>query len=289
MGKYPVIFISFKDVDGLRFDNARSNLINKIGTEAERFSFLLDSNHISQNEKDKYSALISLEKGEYTMNETMLSSSLNLLSSLLYKHFNKKVIILIDEYDVHLDKAFKNGYYKEMVALIRSLFGQALKTNDSLFFAVLTGCLRVSKESIFTGLNNLKVLSITDTRFDEHFGFTEDEVRMMFSDYEIEDHRELLRLIEGGASCFNHQCFEKGEPNQSLTRCPQAYLRLVPSLVSYDIYASRKRRRPSFLILIAAFWSRSILRPQLHSIVLFFKSFISEWTHPQLWQIWLEA
>ena len=100
LGKYPVIFISFKDVDGLRFDNARSNLINKIGTEAERFSFLLDSNHLSQNEKDKYSALISLEKGEYTMNETMLSSSLNLLSSLLYKHFNKKVIILIDEYDV---------------------------------------------------------------------------------------------------------------------------------------------------------------------------------------------
>ena len=100
LGKYPVIFISFKDVDGLRFDNARSNLINKIGTEAERFSFLLDSNHLSQNEKDKYSALISLEKGEYTMNETMLSSSLNLLSSLIYKHFNKKVIILIDEYDV---------------------------------------------------------------------------------------------------------------------------------------------------------------------------------------------
>ena len=136
---------------------------------------MLDSKHLSQNEKEKYSALISLEKGEYTMNETMLSSSLNLLSSLPYKHFNKKVIILIDEYDVPLYKAFKNGYYKEMVALIRSLFGQALKTNDSLFFAVLTGCLRVSKESIFTGLNNLKVLSITDTRFDEHFGFTEDE------------------------------------------------------------------------------------------------------------------
>ena len=111
-----------------------------------------------------------------------------MLSSLLRQYYSQKVIILIDEYDVPLDKAFKNGYYKEMVALIRSLFGQALKTNDSLFFAVLTGCLRVSKESIFTGLNNLKVLSITDTRFDEHFGFTEDEVRMMFSDYEIEDH-----------------------------------------------------------------------------------------------------
>ena len=159
---------------------------------------MLDSKHLSQNEKEKYSALISLEKGEYTMNETMLSSSLNLLSSLLYKHFNKKVIILIDEYDVPLDKAFKNGYYKEMVALIRSLFGQALKTNDSLFFAVLTGCLRVSKESIFTGLNNLKVLSITDTRFDEHFGFTEDEVRMMFSDYEIEDHlKEAKEWYDG--------------------------------------------------------------------------------------------
>ena len=121
-----------------------------------------------------------------------------MLSSLLRQYYSQKVIILIDEYDVPLDKAFKNGDYKEMVALIRSLFGQALKTNDSLFFAVLTGCLRVSKESIFTGLNNLKVLSITDTRFDEHFGFTEDEVRRMFSDYEIEDHlKEAKEWYDG--------------------------------------------------------------------------------------------
>lgn len=111
-----------------------------------------------------------------------------MLSSLLRQYYSQKVIILIDEYDVPLDKAFKNGYYKEMVALIRSLFGQALKTNDSLFFAVFTGCLRVSKESIFTGLNNLKVLSITDTRFDEHFGFTEDEVRMILKDFDKDDH-----------------------------------------------------------------------------------------------------
>lgn len=131
-----------------------------IGLEAERFGFLEDSEHLSENEKKRYKAIISLNNGMNTMNEKMLISSLQVLSQLLYKHFGKKVIILIDEYDVPLDKAFQNGFYREMVSLIRGLFGMALKTNDSLQFAVLTGCMRISKESIFTGLNNFEVLSI---------------------------------------------------------------------------------------------------------------------------------
>ena len=119
-----------------------------------------------------------------------LISSLKILSELLYKHYGKKTILLIDEYDVPLDKAFQNGYYKEMTTLIRGIFGEALKTNDSLQFAVLTGCLRVSKESIFTGLNNFKVVSITDSRFDEQFGFTDEEVQKLLADYHLEDHIE---------------------------------------------------------------------------------------------------
>lgn len=188
LGKFPVIFISLKDVDGLRFEDARKRLIKKVGTEAERFRYLLDSNRLSVNEKEKYRALIALDKGQYVMDEAMLTSSLEVLSSLLCQHYERKVILLIDEYDVPLDKAFHHGYYEEMVSLIRGLFGQALKTNEFLQFAVLTGCLRVSKESIFTGLNNFKILSITDARFDEHFGFTEAEVTQLLTDYQLEEH-----------------------------------------------------------------------------------------------------
>lgn len=188
LGKFPVIFISLKDVDGLRFEDARKRLIKKVGTEAERFRYLLDSNRLSVNEKEKYRALIALDKGQYVMDEAMLTSSLEVLSSLLCQHYERKVILLIDEYDVPLDKAFHYGYYEEMVSLIRGLFGQALKTNEFLQFAILTGCLRVSKESIFTGLNNFKILSITDARFDEHFGFTEAEVTQLLTDYQLEEH-----------------------------------------------------------------------------------------------------
>ena len=183
LGKYPVIFISLKGVDGLKYEDAYGALRKIIRAEISRFRLLLKSDFLEQDDKN---ILTSILQENDTPDD--IRDSLRMLSSLLRQYYSQKVIILIDEYDVPLDKAFKNGYYKEMVALIRSLFDQALKTNDSLFFAVLTGCLRVSKESIFTGLNNLKVLLITDTRFDEHFGFTEDEVRMMFSDYEIEDH-----------------------------------------------------------------------------------------------------
>ena len=188
MGKYPVIFLSLKSVDGLTFEDAKYRMTELIGLEAERFGFLEDSEHLSENEKKRYKAIISLNNGMNTMNEKMLISSLQVLSQLLYKHFGKKVIILIDEYDVPLDKAFQNGFYREMVSLIRGLFGMALKTNDSLQFAVLTGCMRISKESIFTGLNNFEVLSIMNDQYDESFGFTDAEVKKILNDYNLKDH-----------------------------------------------------------------------------------------------------
>ena len=188
LGKFPVIFLSLKNVDGLTFDEARYHLSELIGMEAERFQFLLDSDRLSDNDKKKYHALIDLSEGHYSMDKGILTSSLQILSQLLSKHYNQKTIILIDEYDVPLDKAFQHSYYTEMVSLIRGLLGQALKTNDFLQFAVLTGCLRVSKESIFTGLNNFKVLSISDARFDEQFGFTDFEVTQILNTYHLEEH-----------------------------------------------------------------------------------------------------
>ena len=190
MGKYPVIFLSLKDVDGLKYENAKYRIVELIGREAERYSFLRDSDRLSENEKEQYKAVIALQNGKYSMDENVLISSLRLLSHLLFQHYGEKTVILIDEYDVPLDKAFQNGYYQKMVSLIRGLFGMALKTNDSLQFAVLTGCLRISKESIFTGLNNFKVLSILDSRFDEQFGFTDQEVQKILDDYELSSHFE---------------------------------------------------------------------------------------------------
>lgn len=177
MGKFPVVFLSLKGVEGLTFEAARYRLTEIIGREAKRFQFLLDSNNLTDDDKNRYRAIINLHDGQYMMNQKLLESALYILSELLFLHYGKKVIILIDEYDVPLDKAYKYGYYEEMLCLIRALLGDALKTNSFLQFAVLTGCLRVSKESIFTGLNNFKVLSITDCRFDEQFGFTEQKAK----------------------------------------------------------------------------------------------------------------
>ena len=188
MGKYPVIFLSLKSVEGLKYEDAIYRITELIGMEAERFGFLEDSEYLSENEKKRYKAIIALKDGTNAMDEKVLVSSLQILSQLLYKHFGQKTVILIDEYDVPLDKAFQNGYYKEMVSLIRGLFGMALKTNESLQFAVLTGCLRITKESIFTGLNNFKVMSILDARFDEQFGFKDEEVRKLLKDYDLEDY-----------------------------------------------------------------------------------------------------
>ena len=183
MGKYPVIFISLKGVDGLDFEEACGALRRIIRAEASRFRMLLSSEKIADEDKQLFLRILQ-EKDTFDD----VRDSLRMLSSLLNQCFSEKVILLIDEYDVPLDKAFQHGYYEEMVSLIRGLFGQALKTNEFLQFAVLTGCLRVSKESIFTGLNNFKILSITDARFDEHFGFTEAEVNQLLTDYQLEEH-----------------------------------------------------------------------------------------------------
>ena len=198
MGRFPVIFLSLKEVDGLTFVSARYRLTELVGMEAERFSFLAESDKLSENEKEKYRTLIRLCDGKYSMDEELLKSSLKILSQLLYKYYEKKTIILIDEYDVPLDKAFQHNYYKEMVSLIRGLFGQALKTNNALQFAVLTGCLRVFKENIFTGLTNFKVFSITDSHFDEPFGFTDEEVIRLLQDYHLDDHQAETKEWYGG-------------------------------------------------------------------------------------------
>ena len=188
MGKSPVIFLSLKSVEGLSYEDARYRITELAGREAQRFSFLSESDKLSDNEKEQYQAIVALHNGKYSMDENILTSSIYILSHLLHRHYGQKTVILIDEYDVPLDKAFQNGYYREMVSLIRGLFGMALKTNDSLQFAVLTGCLRISKESIFTGFNNFEVLSVLNVPYDESFGFTDNEVEKLLDDYTFSDH-----------------------------------------------------------------------------------------------------
>lgn len=188
MGKYPVIFLSLKGVEGLTFEEARDSLCELITSEVRRFKLLLNSALLDNDEKNLYHELVSLQDSQKSELGTKLKFSLKKLSELLYQYYGKKVIILIDEYDVPLDKAFQHGYYKEMVSLIRGLFGETLKTNEFLQFAVLTGCLRVSKESIFTGLNNFKIYAVDDVRYDEEFGFTNQEVAKLLSDYNLQEH-----------------------------------------------------------------------------------------------------
>jgi hypothetical protein len=193
MGQFPVVSISLKSVDGLTFEAACAALRNIIGTEALRFQFLKEDKKLSNEEKNQYQALINYEAGTFTMPDSALVTSLQTLSELLSKHYGRNVILLIDEYDVPMDKAFQAGYYDKMVSLIRNLFGNALKTNPNLQFAVLTGCLRISKESIFTGLNNLKVHTITDARYDEYFGFTDDNVQELLMYYGLSDHYNTIK------------------------------------------------------------------------------------------------
>lgn len=187
MGKFPVISISLKSVSGADFTTARAMMCTVIAQEALRFQFLLKSDRLTELERQQYARLVMSNEEGFVMSNADLMSSLLTLSVLVQKHYGQKVIILIDEYDVPLDKAMQAGYYDDMVNLLSNLFGQALKTNDSLQFAVMTGCLRVSKESIFTGLNNLKVLTIMDVQFDEYFGFTDREVRDLLDYYEMSD------------------------------------------------------------------------------------------------------
>ncbi len=193
MGKFPVISISLKSVDGLSFEAACAALRSVIGDEAARFQFLPESGNLSKNERERYEALIHTEKGLFAMDDELLVNSLKTLSRLLAKHYGRNVILLIDEYDVPLDKAFQAGYYDKMLSLLRNMLGNALKTNDALHFAVLTGCLRISKESIFTGLNNLNVMTVSDPYFCDSFGFTEEEVRELLQYYGLEDYRDIVR------------------------------------------------------------------------------------------------
>lgn len=191
MGKYPVIFLTLKGVEGLTFADAKMMLKSILSTEMDRHYYLKTSEALTDEDKAYFVKML-------TGTDENINDSLRKLSQLLYKHYGKKVVILIDEYDVPLDKAYQNGYYHEMVSLIRGLFGQALKTNDYLQFAILTGCLRISKESIFTGLNNFKVLSIMDTRFDEQFGFTDSEVEELLAAYNLDSHfTEIKEWYDG--------------------------------------------------------------------------------------------
>ena len=151
MGRFPVVSLTLKGVDGLTFEKAKNKLLKLVALEADRFDFLKNSDKLTDNEKQRYGALVRMQAGKYAMDEDTLESALQTLSELLYRHYGQKVIILIDEYDVPLDKASQNGYYREMVSMIRSLFGEALKTNEFLQFAVLTGCLRVSNERLSSG------------------------------------------------------------------------------------------------------------------------------------------
>ena len=194
MGKFPVISITLKGATGESFEDAKGMLRRIIGKEAMRFRFLLESDRIDDAERSQYKALVSMDKtGAFTMSDELLKDSLQTLSQLLQRHYGQSVIMLIDEYDVPLDKAYQLGYYDSMVELVRILFGNAFKTNDSLNFAVLTGCLRISKESIFTGLNNFKVYTVKDVRYKEFFGFTDVEVRQMLEYYGFSDQYDAVK------------------------------------------------------------------------------------------------
>lgn len=196
MGKFPVVSVTLKGAGSLEFQTARGMLCSIVGNEAMRFAFLENSSRLSDREKEQYRQLVNVDtsgRQSFIMSNEVLEDSLRMLCRLLQKHYDQKVILLIDEYDVPLDKAQHYGYYDEMSSLLRGMLGQALKTNDSLQFAVLTGCLRVAKESIFTGLNNLRVLTITSKQFDEHFGFLDREVKELLEFYGLSDRFDLVK------------------------------------------------------------------------------------------------
>lgn len=182
MGKYPVIMISLKDVAGASYEDALKVMSRVIKTEARRHQYLLESDKLTEIDKESLRELYA----KY-LEEDVQQESIRLLSEMLNKHYGKGVIILVDEYDVPLDKAYQNHYYTQMVHFIRSVFSQALKTNKNLEFAVITGCLRIARESIFTGLNNFKIRGISDVECAEYFGFTDDEVRTMMEYYGVEE------------------------------------------------------------------------------------------------------
>ena len=222
MGKYPVISFTLKNIEGQSFDEVKKSMKYLIGTIARQYSFLLESEKISVVEKEIYRALLfTNEDGTFRMSDVALEKSLYRLTELLEKHYHKKVIVLIDEYDVPLEKAFHHGYYDEMVILIRNLFGNVLKTNEHLKMAVLTGCLRIAKESIFTGLNNFKVYSADDVRYDEEFGFTNEEVKKLLEDYNLQKHFTEVKEWYDGYRFGNADIY-----------CPWDVINYVDDLVS---------------------------------------------------------
>lgn len=227
MGKYPVIFLSLKGVEGLDFSSARRMLCTIIEHEINRHYYLKTSDALTEEDRAQF---VKMLQG----NDSNIEDSIRMLSQLLYKHYRQKTVILIDEYDVPLDKAFQNGYYEEMVSLIRGIFGQALKTNEFLQFAVLTGCLRVSKESIFTGLNNFEINSIVDIDHDEQFGFTDNEVKKLLSDYDRAERYPDVREWYDGYHFGNADIY-----------CPWDVINFAKKLVA------DKNARPS------AFWINS--------------------------------
>ena len=193
MGRYPVISISFKDVSGRDFDEAKSQIKSVIGKEALKFKYILDDKALTAEDKSIYEAIIEVSDGEFVMDDAVLRNSLMNLTHVIEKFYAKKVILLIDEYDVPLDKAHTGKYYDEMSVLERDILSAALKSNTSLKFAVLTGCLRIAKESIFTGLNNLRVQSISDVGFSEWFGFSDEEVERLLADYGLSEKKEIIK------------------------------------------------------------------------------------------------
>lgn len=196
MGRFPVVSITLKGAEGTSFEMAVESIKTIIGREAMRFQFLEKSEKLTEKDKRAYNQLTMQgdgTQGRFQMSRSDLEDSIRTLTTLLARHYGCKVIILIDEYDVPLNKAFENGYYDEMTLLIRNLFGNALKSNSDLYFAVLTGCLRISKESIFTGLNNMKIMSLTDVRFDEYFGFTDSEVKQILEYYKLTAHYNVMK------------------------------------------------------------------------------------------------
>ncbi len=227
MGKFPVVSLTLKNVEARDYPGPRAMFCSLIGNEALKFRFLLESNRLSEEEKKQYAQLIRVDTSGwqgFVMPEEVLCGSLLVLSRLLHRHYGQKVILLIDEYDVPLDKAQQYGYYEEMVSLIRSMFGLALKTNNSLQFAVLTGCLRIASESIFTGLNNLKVRSITDDQFCGYFGFTDTEVKTLLKYYDMTERYDLAKEWYDGYrfgnldiycpwDILNYVDFLRSEPN----------------------------------------------------------------------------
>ena len=229
-GKYPVIFLSLKSVEGLTFEVARSELAKALSKEALRHPFLAASDKLNESEKGIFQQLCDMQQNAKAADIDLLTGCIYTLSELLYKHYDQKVIILLDEYDVPLDKAEKNGFYNEMVSLIRGMFNQALKTNSYMKFAVMTGCLRIAKESIFTGLNKVKVYTVLDRNFSDAFGYIDEEVRAMLEYLDLSKHYEDIKAWYDGYQFGDKHIYCPWDVNNY---CEDLYTKAVTTPKSY--------------------------------------------------------